>query len=314
MASNLEVIHQQLMPLEVDFQAVCSEPTIGFRREMEYAMQAFSANDFLAKAAVDTWAATRSSILNLSSIGITLNPAKKLAYLVPRKFKDRFQVCLDISYFGLMHIAQQSGAILWCQSAIVRRNDKFMRTSIDKPPAHEFNEFDTIESRGEIVGAYVVAKTPDGDYLTHTMRAEDIYAIRDRSEAWKSFVSKKIKSCPWSTDEEQMILKTVVKQAYKYWPRRDRLDAAIDYVNTEGGEGINFSQERGQEKDVSPASSDTIKTINDLLLQMDKTWDDDLLPLCSNIFKRPIKAATDLTEPEALKAYDFLKARAKVAA
>lgn len=310
MASNLEVIHQQLIPLEVDFQAVCSEPTIGFRREMEYAMQVFSSNDFLAKAAVDSWAATRSSILNLSSIGITLNPAKKLAYLVPRKFKDRFQVCLDISYFGLMHIAQQSGAILWCQSAIVRKNDKFLRTSIDRPPSHEFNEFDTIESRGEIVGAYVVAKTQDGDYLTHTMRAEDIYAIRDRSEAWKSYVSKKIKSCPWSTDEEQMILKTVVKQAYKYWPRRDRLDAAIDYVNTEGGEGINFAQERGQEKDISPSSTETIEVITDLLVQMNKTWEDDLLPICTQIFKRSITSPDQLTEPEALKTVDFLKKKA----
>lgn len=313
MASNIEVIHQQLLPIEQDFMAVCSEPSIGFKREMEYAMQSFSANDFLAKAAVEAWPATRSAILNLSSIGITLNPAKKLAYLVPRKFKDKFQVCLDISYFGLMHIAQQSGAILWCQSAIVRKNDKFMRTSIDKPPIHEFNEFDTVESRGQIVGAYVVAKTPDGDYLTHTMRAEDIYAIRDRSEAWKSFIAKKIKSCPWSTDEEQMILKTVVKQAYKYWPRRDRLDEAIDYVNNEAGEGINFSQERGQEKDVSPASEETLQDITDLLIKSDKTWE-ALFPLCSQIFKRPITSAEQLTEPEAVKARDFLTKRMKAAA
>lgn len=313
MASNIDVIHQQLLPLEQDFQAVCSEPGIGFKREMEYAMQSFGANEFLTKIALDTWPATRSAILNLSSIGITLNPAKKLAYLVPRKFKDKFQVCLDISYFGLMHIAQQSGAIMWCQSAIVRKNDKFMRTSIDKPPSHEFNEFDTIESRGDVVGAYVVAKTADGDYLTHTMRSEDIYAIRDRSEAWKSFVAKKIKSCPWSTDEEQMILKTVVKQAYKYWPRRDRLDQAIDYVNNEAGEGINFNQERGQEKDISPASNETLQTITDLLTQMDKTWDEMLL-LCSQIFRRTITTASELTEVEAIKAHGFLIKRTKAAA
>ncbi|HFQ5986593.1 TPA: recombinase RecT, partial [Yersinia enterocolitica] len=258
MASNIDVIYGTLQPLEQDFQAVCSEPTIAFKREMEFAMQVFSANEFLARAAASTPAATRSAILNLSSIGITLNPAKKLAYLVPRKIGDKFQVCLDISYFGIMHIAQQAGAILWCQSAIVRKNDKFTLIAIDKPPQHEFNAFDTIESRGDVVGAYVVAKTPDGDYLTHTMRASDIFAIRDRSEAWKAFVAKKVKSCPWSTDEEQMILKTVVKQAHKYWPRRDRLDQAIDYINTDGGEGINFAAERGVEKDVSPATDETL--------------------------------------------------------
>ncbi|MDE9528451.1 recombinase RecT, partial [Xenorhabdus bovienii] len=84
---------------------------------------------------------------------------------------------------------------------------------------HEYNEFDTAQSRGDIVGAYTVIKTDEGDYLTHTMQIADIYATRDRSQAWKAWISKKA-SCPWVTDEEQMILKTVVKQAAKYWPRR----------------------------------------------------------------------------------------------
>lgn len=302
-------IYEIVNPLKVEFEQVCSEKTVTFKRESEFAMQIFANNDYLAGVAVQNSTSTRSAIMNVSAIGVTLNPAQKLAYLVPRKGA----ICLDISYMGLMHIAQQSGAIKWCQSAIVRKNDKFMRTGIDEAPRHEFNEFDTEEQRGDIVGAYTVVKTDDGDYLTHTMRAEAIFSIRDRSEAWKAYKAKG-KACPWVTDEEQMILKTVVKQAAKYWPRRERLDAAIDYVNTEGGEGINFNQERGMEKDISPAGTATLQTITDLLTAMDKTWDDDLLPLCSNIFKRPIKTAAELTEPEALKAYDFLKTKAKAAA
>jgi recombination protein RecT len=37
----------------------------------------------------------------VAAIGITLNPASKLAYLVPRDG----MVCLDISYMGLLHRA-----------------------------------------------------------------------------------------------------------------------------------------------------------------------------------------------------------------
>lgn len=302
-------IFEIVNPLKVEFEQVCSEKSVTFQRESEFAMQIFANNDYLAGVAVNNSTSTRSAIMNVSAIGVTLNPAQKLAYLVPRKGA----ICLDISYMGLMHIAQQSGAIKWCQSAIVRKNDKFMRTGIDVPPRHEFNEFDTQEQRGEIIGAYVVIKTDEGDYLTHTMRAEDIYAIRDRSEAWKAYKTKG-KSCPWVTDEEQMILKTVVKQAAKYWPRRERLDAAIDYVNTESGEGINFNQEIRQERDVSPASTQTLQTITDLLTSMNKTWDEDLLPLCSQIFKRPIREAGELTEVEAVKAHDFLNSKAKQAA
>lgn len=292
-------------PLKAEFEQVCSEPSLNFKRESEFAMQIFASNDYLAGVAANNTVSTRSAIMNVAAIGVTLNPAQKLAYLVPRKGA----ICLDISYMGLMHIAQQSGAIKWCQSGIVRKNDTFLREFIDQAPCHKYNVFDTIEQRGDIVGAYTVIKTDDGDYLTHTMRAEDIFAIRDRSEAWKAYKTKS-KSCPWLTDEEQMILKTVVKQAAKYWPRRERLDAAIDYVNTESGEGINFNQDRTPERDISPATEETLQTITDLLIQLNKTWEEDLLPLCSNLFRRKITEPSVLTEIEAVKALDFLRKKA----
>ncbi|ELY2731395.1 recombinase RecT [Cronobacter sakazakii] len=299
-------VYELINPLKVEFEQVCAEPSINFKRESEFAMQIFANNDYLAKTAMNNKTSTRSAIMNVAAIGITLNPAQKLAYLVPRKGA----ICLDISYMGLMHIAQQSGAIKWCQSAIVRKNDQFRREGLDKPPVHIYSEFDTKEQRGEVVGAYVVVKTDDGDYLTHTMRIEDIYSIRDRSEAWKKYKTDNSKKCPWVTDEEQMMLKTVVKQAAKYWPRRERLDAAIDYVNTEGEEGINFAAERQPERDITPADIATIKEINDVLIAMNKTWDEDLLPLCSKIFRREIRASSELTQIEAVKALGFLRQKA----
>ncbi|EPE7177833.1 recombinase RecT [Cronobacter sakazakii] len=299
-------VYELINPLKVEFEQVCAEPSINFKRESEFAMQIFANNDYLAKAAMANTTSTRSAIMNVAAIGITLNPAQKLAYLVPRKGA----ICLDISYMGLMHIAQQSGAIKWCQSAIVRKNDQFRREGLDKPPVHIYSEFDTKEQRGEVVGAYVVVKTDDGDYLTHTMRIEDIYSIRDRSEAWKKYKTDNSKKCPWVTDEEQMMLKTVVKQAVKYWPRRERLDAAIDYVNTEGEEGINFAAERQPERDITPADIATIKEINDVLIAMNKTWDEDLLPLCSKIFRREIRESSELTQIEAVKALGFLRQKA----
>uniref|UniRef100_UPI0015C4BD19 recombinase RecT n=1 Tax=Salmonella enterica TaxID=28901 RepID=UPI0015C4BD19 len=143
-----------------------------------------------------------------------------------------------------------------------------------------------------------------------TMRIDAIHSIRDRSEAWKKYKVDNSKKCPWVTDEEQMILKTVVKQAAKYWPRRERLDAAIDHVNTEGEEGINFAAERQPERDITPVSDETMREINDLLITLNKTWDDDLLPLCSKIFRRDIGASSDLTQIEAVKALGFLKQKA----
>ncbi|HCT1975273.1 TPA: recombinase RecT [Proteus mirabilis] len=306
MTNAVQKIYEVVNPLKNEFEQVCSEPSIAFKRESEFAMQIFANNDYLANVAVNNLGSVRSAIMNVSAIGISLNPAQKLAYLVPRDKK----VCLDISYMGLMHIAQQSQAIKWCQSSIVRQNDNFQLTSIDTAPRHEYNAFATQEQRGEIVGAYTVVKTEDGDYLTHTMAIADIYAIRDRSTAWKAWVSKK-KSCPWVTDEEQMILKTVVKQAAKYWPRRERLDKAIDYVNTEAGEGIDFGNEQQEPKDITPASEDQLKAITDLMLKVNGEWSDKFFTFISKKFNHQISHPEQLTAFEANTIIDMLRKKAE---
>lgn len=237
------------------FMAVLADSTIEFEREAAFALQLVSANSYLAGIASNNQDSLRNAITNVAAIGISLNPASKLAYLVPRDGK----VCLDISYMGLMHIAQQSGAIVWGQSAIVRDADTFELIGIDKPPVHKFNPFGTEEARGKIIGAYVVVKTDSGDYLTHAMPISKIHDIRDRSSAWKAWVEKK-KKCPWVTDEEEMIKKTVIKQAAKMWPRRDRLDSAIHNLNTDG-EGILFEHHDRLDDE----------TVNDLIALIEAT-------------------------------------------
>lgn len=58
-------------------------------------------------------------------------------------------------------------------------------------------------------------------------------------------------------------------------------------------------------------SAKTMERINSRLIEMDKTWDDDLLPLCSKIFKREINSPYDLSELEVNKAKDFLSKKVK---
>lgn len=145
------------------------------------------------------------------------------------------KICLDISYMGLMDLAIDSGSIRWGQAELVYANDTFGLNGIDQQPTHIRNPF--AKDRGDVVGVYVVVKTADGDYLTDAMSVDEINAIRDRSSAWKAWISKQ-KSCPWLTDWGEMAKKTVVKRAYKYWPKTERLDTAIHHLNTDGGEGL----------------------------------------------------------------------------
>ena len=56
-------------------------------------------------------------------------------------------------------------------------------------------------------------------------------------------------------------------------------------------ENTAYTAERQPERDIHPVNDETMQEINTLLIALDKTWDDDLLPLCSQIFRRDIRAS-----------------------
>lgn len=265
MSNQIITLEREILATRGAFEAALTEPSLKFEAEAGFAVQALQASDYLAKVAFANQQSLVDAITNVAAIGISLNPAKKQSYLVPRKQK----ICLDISYMGLLHLAQQTGAIQWGQARIVRLNDAFTLLGIDEAPEHKFNPFAPEEERGPVVGAYVVVKTDGGDYLTHPMPINEIYAIRDRSEAWKTYLKDNSKKCPWVTDDGEMIKKTVVKQASKYWPHRDRLQQAIHYVDIDGGEGIQFDNT----KDVTPCSKEQQSHLSDLLDTYERTWE-----------------------------------------
>lgn len=235
-------LKQEVLATRGAFTAQLSDSSLKFEQEAGFAIQALENNSYLASTAMKNPQSLRNAVTNTAAIGVSLNPAKKQAYLVPRDGR----VCLDISYMGLMDLAMATGSILWGQAFIVREKDEFALTGLDQKPHHVFNPF--AKDRGEVVGVYVVVKTHHGDYLTHAMSIDQVHSIRDRSSAWRAWISKRA-SCPWVTDFDEMAKKTCVKQAYKYWPKNARLEEAIHHLNTEGGEGLDFEPRPGSAAD-----------------------------------------------------------------
>lgn len=231
MNNALQVIEGDIYALAPTFNSVLSDRSIKFEREAEFALQVLGNSDYALKLALNNRQSVVNAVTNLAAIGLSLNPAKKQAYLVPR---DK-RICLDISYIGLIELAVASGSVKWVKAELVRQADTFRMNGIDKLPTHDFEPFSS--ERGDVVGVYCVAKTADGDYLTDTMSLADVYDIRDRSSAWKAWISDK-KKCPWVTDEGEMIKKTIIKRASKTWPKTDRLDQAIHHLNVDGEEGL----------------------------------------------------------------------------
>lgn len=236
MTNAVSVIEGDVYGVQTAFESVSLDKSINFAREAEFALQMILASEYATKIAMSNRQSVINAVTNIAAIGISLNPAKRQAYLVPRDGK----ICLDLGYIGLLDLAIASGAIRWGHAELVHAEDTFILNGVDREPTHQRQPFK--KDRGAIVGVYVVVKTTHGDYLTETMAIDDVYAIRDRSSAWKAWISKQ-KKCPWVTDEGEMIRKTVIKRASKLWPKSDRLDKAVHYLNNEGEEGLEDIQQ-----------------------------------------------------------------------
>lgn len=241
--------------------------------EKGFAIQILKGNSYLMKVATESPESLQQAITNIAAIGLSLNPAEKLAYLIPRNVKVaqgkwQSRVFLEPSYMGLIRLATDSGSIKWAQAYCAYANDTFEDNGPGDKPTHSFKAFAKLEQRGDFVGVYCVAKTQDGDYLTTTIPAEEVFGIRDRSEGYKAYLEKKV-TCPWVTDFTEQAKKTVIRRAFKTWPRTDErrmamLAAAVELSNqNEGFEPILSSPNLGEYTADQKAYLDQLLVNND---------------------------------------------------
>ena len=108
-----------------------------------------------------------------------------------------------------------------------------------------------------------------GDYLPAEMDKKKIDSVMERSESVKYARSKDMEIFgPWATDYEEMAKKTVIRQAFKMWPKTkelEKLENAVHLSNeNEGFEtiktepNIGFSPERKEYFDSLIEKSDAI--------------------------------------------------------
>jgi len=203
---------------------------VNYDTEAMFALQLITKNDYLMKIANNNPKSLRNAVINIAAIGLSLNPATRYAYLVPR---DN-QACLDISYIGLIKLATDTGSILWARAELIHENDDFIyRGATQKADFECTKPFD----RGAILGVYCEAKTKEGDYLAGVMSLKEINEIKDKSQGANSSFS------PWNTFFGEMAKKTIIKRESKTWPKTDkseRFDNAIEVINEH--DGIDFNE------------------------------------------------------------------------
>jgi recombination protein RecT len=233
-AEKWELIINDIEP-EFTPLAEANDNLVKFVTESRYARDIILAADGLQRCPLDS---IRKAIRNVAAVGLTLNPAMKLAYLLPRDG----QCCLDISARGLIKIAVDSGAILGAKSVTVRALDAWEYNGPFALPSHKFDIKLSEEARGPIVACYSVIMLPSRVAMIEVLTGDDIAKIRN-------FALSKAKnpnnpSLPWNAWYEEMIKKSTGKRGLKSVPPTERLATAVALLD----------ENEGAEHDITPAA------------------------------------------------------------
>lgn len=289
MSSNVtrfQNIQQILTVIKPTFEEMAKiHGAVNYRQEASFAVEILQKNDYLAQAAMKDQDSFKRALINVAAIGLTLNPAYGLAYLIPRKGV----VILDVSYKGKIALGVQCGSIKWCTAELVYEKDTFTVGASGEKPIHKYDPFDS--DRGKLRGGYATAKTNADEFIISYMSLKQIEEIMKRSESVKAGSFS-----PWKTDFEEMVKKTLIRRNSKSWP----------YASTSNRERLDVAEKVEREVDPLPElvpidpvlQSEKIEAIiySLRILNIDETY--YLAEKLPTILRREIKTFHDLTELE----------------
>ncbi len=160
------------------------------------------------------------SLALLTATQLGLEPNGYHAHLVP--FGDQCQLIPD--YKGLVKLAYRAPNITGMHAAPIYENDSF-EYGYGTDSNHFLRHKPTIKDRGELIGAYAVAKTNVGSDLFVVMGKEDIEKRRKASK------SSGHKDSPWKLWTPEMYIKTAIKALAKLLPLGEKVEAVIAHEN-----------------------------------------------------------------------------------
>jgi recombination protein RecT len=217
-----------------------NEFKMNFNREAGFAIQILTNNSYLLKCDPDS---VKHAIVNVALTGITLNPALKYAYLVPRKVKGELKCILDISYMGMIKILTDAGAVKNVDAGVIYANDKYdFRRGSDPYFKHQ----PALSNKGGKIGAYAIAFLRDGGFQFEILGREEIEKIRATSESYKNEEGRKFS--PWETWEDEMWKKSALKRLFKLLPKTNFSEQLIASISHDYDNEVNDLSESKEDK------------------------------------------------------------------
>lgn len=236
-----ELTTQYFLPAEKRMSELGMDVT-KVKREISFALQTINKSNKLKECTNESKLA---AVINIANIGLTLNPVAKEACLVPRwnSILKNNECSLEPMYPGLVKLLTDAGSVKSIVAQIVYENDKFTLDLADNVNPVRHNPELVNSKKGSIIGVYALATLADGTRQVEWMDKEQTDAIKQRSETYAAYLLGKIKSATWSTDEPEMMRKTVVKRIYKYLPRTEQMEKVDNAISLDN---IDYSASNDQ--------------------------------------------------------------------
>jgi recombination protein RecT len=194
-------------------------------RMLKTAQQAATTTPTLLECYVPTFI---GAVIQLSQLGLEPNTILGHAYLLPfnNRKAGRKDVQVIIGYKGLIELARRSGMVTSFAAHAVYERDTF---EFEYGLTEKLRHIPAFGDRGVITHFYAVAHLKDGGHAFEVMTADDVRAIRAKTQGRNNSV--------WDEHFEQMGRKTVVRRLAKYLPLSIEFSTAVALDDrAEGGE------------------------------------------------------------------------------
>ena len=218
-ANILDLIRAQGRAIEVQLGQ-----TLNSRAFVRAAISEISKSPQLQQATPES---VLGSVMLAAQLKLEIGSALGHFWLTPRKDHGQ-QVCVPIiGYQGLIELAYRSGRVLRIETFLVRDGDEFeYGANSDRGRFFEWRPADRDGER-PWTDAVVTAQIAGGGIVWETLPKAKILARRPHG--WERG--------PWSTHEEEMARKTLVREIAPYLPKSTEFGLAVQVMRQVEDEG-----------------------------------------------------------------------------
>lgn len=199
------------------------------------------------------------AVIQCAQMGLEPGTGLGHAYLLPFSNKGQMEVQLIVGYQGMIDLAERSGKVT-IDAHVIYEKDEFEFTLGVEPTIKHVPYFGSGD-RGEVKGAYAVARYADGRFKFRVLSRSDIDAARNASKSGKSNYS------PWATHYDEMARKTAIRRLFKMLPKSpESVLASAERIESKAE--ANESQELGNVFEAEIAkeiSNETVEVPKEIL-------------------------------------------------